>query len=126
MSQSTPPCSVPIGLAWRASASKSTTARPTSTSRSVNPRSVAIGGAGASPVATFRIFSSMALISFPSIGPEALSAARAPGARANGEGHRRAERNERERDDDVERGEAPAEHARHEPGAPGGDAEAQE
>src|SRR5204863_7246935 len=126
MSQSTPPCRVPIGLAWRASASKSTTACPTSTSRSVNPMSVAIGGAGNSPLATFRILSSMVLMSSPSVEPRALSAARAPGAGADGGGHRGAEGNECQRDDDVERGEAAAEHTRHEPGAPGSDAEAQE
>src|SRR3990172_3237489 len=48
-SQSTPPWSVPNGLAWRSAASKATTARPGSIAISVMPSRVAMGGGGASP-----------------------------------------------------------------------------
>ena len=58
MSHSTPPWSVPIGLACRGPASNATTARPGSTSVRVKPIRSAIGGGAASPRCTIRMKSS--------------------------------------------------------------------
>src|SRR4029453_6743038 len=57
MSHRTALCTVPIGLACRRSAWNATTARPGSTSVSVNPIRVATGGGGSSPAWIFRMVS---------------------------------------------------------------------
>src|SRR6266850_6003285 len=97
MSASTPPCSVPIGLAWRSVASNSTTARPGSTDARLKPRSVAIGGGGTSP-----------RISCPRT--SSILAMRPPPAATLDRGQERdAEEHERERDDDRQRARSAAE-----------------
>src|SRR5882762_9645338 len=116
MSASTPPCSVPIGLAWRSVASNSTTARPGSTDARLKPMRVAIGGGGTSP-----------RISCPRT--SSILAMRPPPAAALDRGQKRdAEQHERERDDDRQRSRSAAEpvdgqraahggeHQPHEPG----------
>src|SRR2546423_11628635 len=116
MSASTPPCSVPIGLAWRSVASNSTTGGPGSTDARLKPMSVAIGGGGPSP-----------RISRPRT--SSILAMRPPPAAALDRGQQRdAEQHERERDDDRQRPRSAAEpvddqraahggeHQPHEPG----------
>src|ERR1700742_941263 len=62
MSQSTPPCSVPIGLACAAVAWNSITASPGLTEIRSKPISRAIGGGGASPRAMAALWLSIFVI----------------------------------------------------------------
>src|SRR5207245_9825944 len=73
ISHRTPPCSVPIGLAWRSLASNSTTASPGWAASSLNPINRATGGSGSSPRSTFCVFSSIVVMGIlPSVGAASI------------------------------------------------------